>query len=83
MHSEPRLGPLKPTTMVVFDTIEYNIVEDMKKSRANISIHELTKLKQKNNVGLRGLLAQGFQQTPILLAPLEVTYLRRSKSHPK
>jgi len=41
--------PLDPPnaskTLVISNTVEYNIVEDMKKMRANISLHELTKLK--------------------------------------
>ena len=32
-------------TMIVSDTIEYNVVEDMKKTKADILIHEHTKLK--------------------------------------
>ena len=41
--------------MLVSDTIEYNVVEDMKKTRANISIHELTILKQQHKILLRDL----------------------------
>ena len=47
--------PTTSRTMVVSDTIEYNVVEDMKKTKANISIHELTKLKQRQNILLRDL----------------------------
>ena len=32
-------------TLVVSDPMEYNIVEDMKNIKANISLHELSKLK--------------------------------------
>lgn len=37
--------PSSSKTLVVVDTMEYNIVEDMKKARENISLHELSKLK--------------------------------------
>ena len=49
--------PPTSNTMVVAGTIEYNVVEDMKKTRANISIHELTKLKQQHKILLRDLNA--------------------------
>jgi len=42
--------PLDPPnaskTLAISHTLEYNIVEDMKNTRANISLHELTKLKK-------------------------------------
>lgn len=41
--------------MVISDTIEYNVIEDMNKTRANISIHELTKLKHQRKILLRDL----------------------------
>ena len=44
-----------PKTLVVSDTIEYNIVEDMKKIKENISFHELTKLKQQHKFLLKEL----------------------------
>jgi hypothetical protein len=37
------------------DTMEYNIVEDMKKTRESISLHELKKLKQQQKMLLREL----------------------------
>lgn len=43
--------------------MEYNVVEDMKKMRENISLHELTKLKQQHKILLRELKA-------VLVAPL-------------
>lgn len=45
-NSIPLDPPTASKTLVILDTIEYNIVEDMKKTRANISLHELTKLKK-------------------------------------
>jgi len=41
--------------LVVADTMEYNIVEDMKKARANMSLHELSKLKQQQKILLKEL----------------------------
>ena len=32
-------------TLIVSDEMEYNIIEDMKKTRANITFYELSKLK--------------------------------------
>ena len=32
-------------TLIVSDEMEYNIIEDMKKTRANINLYELSKLK--------------------------------------
>lgn len=48
-------SPSSTRTLVVSDTIEYNIVEDMKKIKANISLHELTKLKQQHKCLLKEL----------------------------
>jgi len=42
----PPDSPNASKTLVISDTVKYNIVEDMKKTRANITLHELTKLKQ-------------------------------------
>ena len=44
-------------TLIVLDTVEYNIVEDMKNTKANISLHEMTKLKQQQKISLRELKA--------------------------
>jgi len=35
-------------TLIVSDEMEYNIVEDMKKTRANITLHKLRKLKHQH-----------------------------------
>lgn len=53
----PLDSPNASKTLVVSDTVEYNIVEDMKKTRAKISQHELTKLKQQQKILLRELKA--------------------------
>ena len=38
-------SPTPSKTLIVSDEMEYNIVEDMKKTRANITLFELSKLK--------------------------------------
>jgi hypothetical protein len=43
--------------LIVSDTIEYNIVEDMKKVKANISLYEVSKLKQQQKFLLKELNA--------------------------
>lgn len=43
--------------MIVSDEREYNIVEDMKKTRANITFHELSKLKHQQKLLLKELHA--------------------------
>ena len=43
--------------------MEYNIVKDMKKTRVNISLHELTKLKQQQKILLR-------ESKEVLVSPL-------------
>ena len=49
--------PSASKTLVVSDTIEYNIVEDMNNIKTNISLHELRKLKQQQNILLKELNA--------------------------
>jgi len=41
--------------LVVLDQLDYDIVEDLKKTRANILLFELSKLKQQKNNLLREL----------------------------
>jgi len=53
--SIPLDPPTASKTLVVLDTLEYNIVEDMKNTRANISLRELTKCKQQQRIILREL----------------------------
>jgi len=59
-------NPLTSTakTLVVSEPMEYNIVEDMKKIKANISLHELSKLKHQQKLLLKELNA-----TPIAPVP--------------
>ncbi len=47
--------PSSSKTLVVSDPMNYNIVEYMKKTRANISLHELIKLKHQQNLLLKEL----------------------------
>lgn len=44
-------------TLLVSDEMEYNIVEDMKETRANITFHELSKLKHQQKLFLKELKA--------------------------
>jgi len=44
-------------TLVVSNTIEYNIIEDMNKIKVNISLHELSNLKQHQTFSLKELNA--------------------------
>ena len=41
--------------LIVSDEMEYNIIEDMKKTRANITFYELSKLKHQQKVLLKEL----------------------------
>ena len=60
-------SPSSPRTLVVSDTIGYNIVEDMKKIEENISIHELTKLKQQQKFLPKELNAVPTSPLPIVV----------------
>ena len=44
-------------TLIVFYEMEYNIVDDMKKTRKNITFHELRKLKHQKKLLLKELKA--------------------------
>ena len=44
-------------TLIVSYTVEYNIVEHMKKIKANISLYEMTKVKKQQKILLRELKA--------------------------
>ena len=50
-------SPSTSKTLVVSDSMDYNIIEDMKKTRANISLHELSKIKHQQNLLLKELNA--------------------------
>lgn len=41
--------------MIVFDKIEYNTCENMKKTKENISVYEVSKLKQQQELFLSAL----------------------------
>jgi len=64
-------SPTPFKTLIVSDEMEYNIVEDMKKTRANITFHELTKLKHQQKFILKELHA-------IPVAPLPVTVISQA-----
>lgn len=53
--------------MIVYDEIEYNIVEDMKKTRANITFHELSKLKHQHKLLLKELHAVPVAPLPAIV----------------
>ena len=42
-----------PKTLIVSDEMEYNIIDDMKKTRANITFYELSKLKHQQKLLLK------------------------------
>eukprot|EP00253_Pinus_taeda_P026383 PITA_26383 len=49
--------PSTPKTLVVSDSMDYNIVDDMKKTKANITMFELSKLKHQQKLLLKELNA--------------------------
>ena len=53
-------------TLIFPDEMEYNIIEDMKKTRANITFYELSKLKHQQKVLLKELHAVLENLYPIL-----------------
>jgi len=46
---------LSPNTSVIIPPMDYNIVDDMKKTRANISLCELAKIQSQQDILLRAL----------------------------
>jgi len=50
-------SPSTSKTLVVSDSMEYNIVDDMKKTKANITMFELSKLKHQQKLLLKELNA--------------------------
>ena len=48
-------APSTSKTLVVSDSMEYNIVDDMKKTKANITMFELSKLKHQQKLLLKEL----------------------------
>lgn len=49
--------PSSSKTLVVSDSMDYNIVEEMEKTRAHISLYELSKLKHQHKLLLKELNA--------------------------
>lgn len=43
--------------LIISDEMDYNIIEDMNKARANITLHELSKLKHQQKLILKELNA--------------------------
>jgi len=54
-------------TLIVSDEMEYNIVQDMKKTRANINLFELSKLKHQQKVLLKELHAVPVAPLPVII----------------
>ena len=53
-----QIDPSTPSkTLIISDEMEYNIIEDMEKTRANITFYELSKLKHQKKVLLKELHA--------------------------
>ena len=46
-------SPTPSKMLIVSDEMEYNIIEDMKKTRANITLYELSKLKHQQKVMMK------------------------------
>ena len=64
--------PLTPSkTLTVSDDMEYNIVEDMKNIRANITFHELRKLKHQQKLVMKELHV-------VPVAPLSATVISQA-----
>lgn len=59
--------PTTSKTLMISDTIQYNIVEDIKKTRENISLHELIKLKQQQKSLLGELKAVPVAPLPSIM----------------
>lgn len=64
-------SPTTSKTLIVSDEMEYNIIEDMKKTRANITFYELSKLKHQQKLLLKELHA-------IPVAPLHATVILKA-----
>jgi len=56
--------PSTSKTLVVSDSMDYNIIEDMKKTKANITMFELSKLKHQQKLLLKELHAIPFSPLP-------------------
>ena len=58
-------------TLIVSDEMEYNIIDDMKKTRANITLYELSKLKHQQKIMMKELHA-------VPVAPLPAAVLSQA-----
>lgn len=54
-------------TLIVSDEMEYNIIDDMKNTRANIAFHELSKLKHQQKLLLKELKAVPTSPLPLVV----------------
>ena len=61
--------PSSSKTLVVVDSMDYNIIEDMKKNRSNISLFELSKLKHQQKLLLKELNAVPSSPLPNVILP--------------
>ena len=59
IQTNPTLSDSLPSskTLIIPDEMEYTIIEDMKKTRENITFHELCKLKHHQKLLLKELKA--------------------------
>jgi len=58
-------------TLIVSDEMEYNIIDDMKNTRANITLYKLSKLKHQQKIMMKELHA-------VPIAPLPTAVLSQS-----
>ena len=54
-------------TLIVSDEMEYNIIDDMKKTRANITLYELSKLKHQQKIIMKELHAVPVAPFPVVV----------------
>lgn len=64
-------------TLLVSNEMEYSIVEDMKKTRANITFHELSKLKHQHKLLLKDIKAVPTSPLPIAIISQATQEIRR------
>eukprot|EP00253_Pinus_taeda_P031155 PITA_31155 len=67
-------SPTPSKTLIVLDEMEYNIVEDMKKTRANITLYELSKLKHQQKIMMKELHA-------VPVAPLPAAIISKASQN--
>jgi len=67
-QATPQLNSSSSTkTLIVYDEMEYNIVDDMKRTRENITFHELSKLKHHQKLLLQELKAIPTSSLPVVM----------------